>query len=512
MTQTSPRLSPNQSRLAYDGLAALLASLVALLFGAWASAGQLALALLLSPPLLLGANWALGIYTHQKTASGGQKTLRLSLAIAMATAVMLALSQSRAPLLPVVLWPVLVWSPLCLPRLFLNLNKRVATDFFSSTIRGRGPVLVVGGAGYIGTHVIEQLLLADYSVRVLDRLLYGQGPLQDFIGNPRFQLIDGDATEIVKLVEAMSGASAVIHLAGLVGDPACAVDESFTRHTNVITTRMVKEVATSMGVSRFIFASSCSVYGSTDKEVSETSDLNPVSLYARTKIDSERELLLSQSDTFLPTILRFATVFGHSRRPRFDLVANLFTAQAMTDGKITLKGEHQWRPFIHVRDLARAVVAVLRAGPEKTAGQIFNVGDERLNMTLGELANTVQATVAPQVAHPVEVLNQPDISDRRNYAVSFKKIQRVLGYRAATLMREGIDEMVQAFRSGAYGNYRAPAYSNLETTKQASQDFHDPQQSARLYAPLVEVVQLAGSASTDSDAPSPAGPGRAASS
>lgn len=487
MTRTSPRLSPNQSRLLYDGLAALLSSLVALAFGQWAT-GEFALPLLAALPLLLGANFALGIYTHQKTASGQKKALRLSLAIAAASAAMLALPGSAQARMPVLLWATLVWSPLCLPRLFLNLNKRVSTDFFGSTIRGRGPVLVVGGAGYIGTHVIEQLLLADYSVRVLDRLLYGRGPLQDFLGNPRFEIIDGDATDIVKLVEAMSGASAVIHLAGLVGDPACAVDESFTRHANVITTRMVKEVATSMGVSRFIFASSCSVYGSTDKEVNETSDLNPVSLYARTKIDSETELLLSQSDTFLPTILRFATVFGHSRRPRFDLVANLFTAQAMTDGKITLKGEHQWRPFIHVRDLARAVVAVLRASPEKTAGQIFNVGDERLNMTLGELANTVQATVAPQVDHPVEVLNQPDVSDRRNYAVSFKKIQRVLGYRAATLLREGIDEMAQAFRSGAYGNYRAPAYSNLEVTKQASVDFHDPQQSARLYGPLVEMA------------------------
>lgn len=502
MTQTPLRLSPNQSRLAYDGLASLLSCLVALLFGRWAT-GQWAPALLLSPVLLLLANWLLGIYTHQKTASGGKKALRLSLAIAAATAAMLALSPGQ--LLPVLLWPVLVWSPLCLPRLFLNLNKRVSTDFIGSAIRGRGPVLVVGGAGYIGTHVIEQLLGADFSVRVLDRLLYGRDPLSDFLANPRFELVDGDATDIVKLVEAMSGASAVIHLAGLVGDPACAVDESFTRHTNVITTRMVKEVATSMGVSRFIFASSCSVYGSTDKEVNETSDLNPVSLYARTKIDSERELLLSQSDTFLPTILRFATVFGHSRRPRFDLVANLFTAQAMTDGKITLKGEHQWRPFIHVRDLARAVVAVLKASPEKTTGQIFNVGDERLNMTLGELANTVQATVAPHVEHAVEVLNQPDISDRRNYAVSFKKIQRVLGYRAATLMRDGIEEMVQAFQRGAYGNYRAPAYSNLEMTKQASVDFHDPQQSARLYGPLAELVQTAPSSSPEAP-PAPIAP------
>src|SRR5262249_7356476 len=154
--------------------------------------------------------------------------------------------------------------------------------------------------------------------------------------NPRFEVVEGDATDIMKLTEAMSGVSSVVHLAGLVGDPACAVDRSFTRHTNVIATRMLKEVAISMGVPRFVFASSCSVYGASEEEVEETSPLNPVSLYAVTKIDSERELQSLIDETFCVTILRFATVFGHSRRPRFDLVANLFTAQAFNDGRITV--------------------------------------------------------------------------------------------------------------------------------------------------------------------------------
>ena len=149
-----------------------------------------------------------------------------------------------------------------------------------------------GGGGYIGTHVVEQLLAEGWRVRVLDRLLFGKAPLQDFLANPRFELVEGDATDILKLIEAMHGASAVVHLAGLVGDPACAVDESFTRHANVFATRLIKKAVPLLGVRRLVFASSCSVYGINSAEVNETSEVNPVSLYARTKVESERELLL----------------------------------------------------------------------------------------------------------------------------------------------------------------------------------------------------------------------------
>jgi nucleoside-diphosphate-sugar epimerase len=280
----------------------------------------------------------------------------------------------------------------------------------------------------------------------------------------------------------MKDASAVVHLAGLVGDPACAVDVDFTRHTNIVATRMARDVAQSLGVHRFVFASSCSVYGVSDREVSELDDLNPVSLYAQTKIDSERELLLAQSDEFFITVLRFATVFGHSRRPRFDLVANLFTAQAMEDGLITVVGPGQWRPFIHVRDLARAVVAVVDASPETIQGQIFNVGDSRLNMTILQLAESVRNVCREH--RPVEMSVRDDAGDRRNYAVSFAKIRRVLGYQASVSLEDGIREMAQHFRSGDYQNYRSEIYSNVAVTRKAVDAFHDPAEVANLYAPL----------------------------
>ena len=251
--------------------------------------------------------------------------------------------------------------------------------------------------------------------------MYGQQSLAPFLGRRDFELIEGDATDITKLTLAMKGASAVVHLAGLVGDPACAVDEQFTRHTNIVATRMAKDVAQSMGVHRFVFASSCSVYGMSDKEVSETDALNPVSMYAQTKIDSENELLYSGRDDFFVTVLRFATVFGHSPRPRFDLVGNLFTAQAMTDGLITVIGPQQWRPFIHVRDLGRAIVKVLKANPALVQSQIFNVGDKRLNMTILQLAEAVQKVCSH--GREVKISVSENVQDRRNYAVSFEKIQ-----------------------------------------------------------------------------------------
>src|SRR5439155_13498251 len=321
---------------------------------------------------------------------------------------------------------------------------------------------------------------------------FGGEPFLYFLANPDCELVEGDATDVVKLIEAMHGASAVVHLAGLVGDPACAVDESFTRHANVFATHLIKKAVPLLGVQRLVFASSCSVYGINPAEVNETSEVNPVSLYARTKVESERELLLGPEGDCCVTVLRFATVFGHSRRPRFDLVANLFTAQAVNDGRITLMGPGQWRPFVHVRDLARVVVAVLDADPERMRGQIFNVGDRRLNMTIGQLARLVQERVSR--GRRVEVVELPS-KDLRNYAVSFEKIRRELGFEAETLMEAGIEEIVSQFGKGTYGYYRDAVYSNLAITKRVLPDFR--RRTAHLYQPVAAAAgQIAGPGKT----------------
>jgi len=280
----------------------------------------------------------------------------------------------------------------------------------------------------------------------------------------------------------MRGASAVVHLAGLVGDPACAVDVNYTRHTNIVVTRMAKEVAQSLGVHRFIFASSCSVYGVSDKPATESDQLSPVSLYAQTKIDSERELLATGSDDFFVTLLRFATVFGHSRRPRFDLVVNLFAAQALTDGIITVVGPDQWRPFVHVRDVARAILLTLKAPTMLIQDQIFNVGDERLNATILQVAEMVRFAVSRY--RSVEILIRDAPEDRRNYAVSFNNVRSVLNFQAETMLEDGIVEIVAHFLQGHYSNYHNEIYSNLAITQKQVTTFRDPEQLSHIYAPL----------------------------
>lgn len=335
------------------------------------------------------------------------------------------------------------------------------------TISNKGRVLVTGGAGYIGTHVVEKLLKAGFQVRIFDKFVFGKKPLADLLKNKKLEVVEGDIGELSKLLVACKEVDYIVHLAGLVGDPACAVNRDLTLRNNIISTQVMKELAKSFKVKKFIFASSCSVYGSSEKTVDEKSKLNPVSLYAETKIDSEKETLRDKSVDLHPTILRFATVFGDSRRPRFDLVANFFTAQAYTDGLITVTGSNQWRPFVHVSDIASAIVKVIQSPAKKVDRQIFNVGDDKLNLTIGDLAKLVQEVVkVDKNGKKVEISVNDKVDDKRNYFVSFKKIKTILKFKSAFDLKMGVKEIHKSFLKGKYkGGYKDKIYSNVEMTK-----------------------------------------------
>ncbi len=232
-------------------------------------------------------------------------------------------------------------------------------------------ILVIGGAGYIGSALLPLLLEREYEVRLLDLLLYGIEPIEEHINHPKLELLQEDFRSIDKVVEAMRGVDAVIHLGGIVGDPACALDEKLTIDINIMATRMIAEVAKGSGVRTFIFASTCSVYGANDQMLDEKSELNPVSLYARSKIASERVLLNMADENFSPVILRLSTIYGLSGRTRFDLVVNLLTAKAFVDGEITIYGGNQWRPFLHVEDAAKAISTVIDAPIGMVRSEIF---------------------------------------------------------------------------------------------------------------------------------------------
>ena len=181
-------------------------------------------------------------------------------------------------------------------------------------------VLVIGGAGYIGSSLVEKLLNLGLQVSVLDAMHYGETTLSRVAGHPNLAIIREDFRHIEALTRAVSGVGSVIHLGGLVGDPACAVDTDLTVDVNVTATKVIGEIAKARGVRRFIFASSCSVYGACDEVVNEEAHFNPQSLYARSKVASEAVLEGLNDRDFAVTCLRFATIYGNSGRTRFDLV------------------------------------------------------------------------------------------------------------------------------------------------------------------------------------------------
>jgi nucleoside-diphosphate-sugar epimerase len=322
-------------------------------------------------------------------------------------------------------------------------------------------VLVVGGAGYIGSVLVRKLLEQECKVRVLDSLIYGKESLEGIRSHPNLELIVGDCRNIQSVVSAMKDIHSVVDLAAIVGDPACNLDRKVAREINYAATRMILEVAKGNGVERLVFASSCSVYGTSEFLVDENGNTSPVSLYAETKVDSENVLLLSGTDGFHPTILRLATVFGYSYRPRFDLVVNFLTAKAKQDGVITIFNGQQWRPFIHVQDVAEAIVGILRAPLAVVNGEIFNVGDAKLNYTLTEVAQQIcKLLPGTRVEHAVN-------TDHRNYRVSFDKIKERLGFNCAVSLEEGIREIKQAVTTRAVSHYMDCKYHNDRFLKQA---------------------------------------------
>jgi nucleoside-diphosphate-sugar epimerase len=317
-------------------------------------------------------------------------------------------------------------------------------------------VLVIGGAGYIGSALVEKLLNLGMQVRILDAMHYGEETLSRVAEHPNLNIVREDFRHIEALTRAVSGVGSVIHLGGLVGDPACAVDADLTVDVNVTATKVIGEIAKARGVRRFIFASSCSVYGASDEVVNEDSHFNPQSLYARSKVASEAVLDGLNDRDFMVTCLRFATIYGVSGRTRFDLVVNLLCAKAARDGAITVFGSDQWRPFVHVQDVAQAITITLRAPVELVAGDVFNVGSDAQNYTLGEVAELIK-----RQAPDAEITSDETFQDKRNYRVSFDKIRSRLGFEPAWTLERGITQVLAIVRSNQVGHYSLPTYSNV---------------------------------------------------
>ena len=300
-------------------------------------------------------------------------------------------------------------------------------------------VLVTGGAGYIGSFVVQLLLDKGYAVRVLDDFEYGKKGMDGWANHPSVEVFEGDICNIKDLVKAMKGVKSVIALAAIVGDPACELDPDETESSNYEATKILVEIAKKSKVQRIVFASSCSVYGASKEGLlNEGSLLNPVSLYAKTRVLSER-VLMAHTDEIEVVVLRLATVFGISKRKRFDLVVNILSAKAACHGEIDIYGKDQQRPIVHVQDAARAFVMASEADTAQVNGQVFNVGSNDMNFTVGQLGETIAAEFedCSIVYH--------DVEDLRDYRCDFAKIRTVLGYSTESNLSHGIQEFKQLF-------------------------------------------------------------------
>jgi nucleoside-diphosphate-sugar epimerase len=414
-------------------------------------------------PLFPATFAAFGFYTHSRAYSGRFKSIVIGEGLGVAIAMFLAVSFLAFPHEPVARGVALPFAVLVAVGVaIIRIGKTVFERRFelhprTEVVRfaAKAPrVLVMGGAGYIGSELVHRLLARGVSVRVLDAMVYGAGALDDVMKERSLEVSVGDCRNLGNVVAAMRGVSAVVDLAAIVGDPACNEDQQAALEINYAATRMIIEIAKAQRVRRFVFASTCSVYGETEFEVDERGQIRPLSLYAQTKAQSEIALLAAATEGFNPTILRLATVFGLGYRPRFDLVVNLLCARAYFDRVITIYNSAQWRPFIHVGDAAEAILTTLGAPIELVGGEIFNVGDRRLNVTLRQLAEKIGR------AFPKTRIDYVENSDRRNYRVSFEKIKAWANFRPVRDIDYGIEELKRAFTDGRISNYTDSRYHN----------------------------------------------------
>lgn len=317
-------------------------------------------------------------------------------------------------------------------------------------------VLVTGGCGYIGSTLVPKLA-QKYEVVVLDSILF-DNPLPSM---SNVTIVKGDVRDIQLIHTVLYGCTDVIHLAAISNDPCSDLDPKVTYDVNRNAVISLVNTAKDCGVRRFISASTCSVYGSKEEEsVTEDLTLEPITLYAKLKAETEEIVGSATNERFTTVSIRSATVFGLSPRMRFDLIVNAMTKSAITDGRITVHGGNQYRPNIHVDDLTDLFYSLVEIPEEIISGKVYNSGS--VNYTAKEIADMVREETGATIHIDT------NITDNRSYRMSSEKIENELGYKPKKTVRQGIGEIKNAFDEGHFANPNDNKYYNIRAMKEIS--------------------------------------------
>jgi nucleoside-diphosphate-sugar epimerase len=325
-------------------------------------------------------------------------------------------------------------------------------------------LLVTGGAGYVGAVLVPKLLAKGYRVRVIDLYMYGDDVLAGFRNHPALEQIRGDIRDQALLRRSLASCDAVIHLACISNDPSFELNPQLSCSINYDAFKPLVEISKEAGVRRFVYVSTCSVYGISDtQEVTEDHPLIPITDYNKYKAMCEPVLLDAQSHDFTTLIIRPATVCGYSPRQRLDLTVNILTNHAVNMGKITVFGGEQTRPNIHIEDIVSLYVQSLEFPDQQIAGKVYNAGWE--NLSIAQIAQIVRDVVSHEVSgrEQIEIVTIPS-DDKRSYRICSERIKRELGFIPKHTVADAVRDLVGAFGEGKIPRPMEDArYYNIKT-------------------------------------------------
>lgn len=326
-----------------------------------------------------------------------------------------------------------------------------------NTIRLKPKILLIGGAGYIGTILAKKLLNNGYQVTIFDKFVYiSKQKVFSKLKNKNLKLVKGDTRSIDQTFNVVKENDVVVHLAELVGDPLCEKRPSKTYSVNYLASMTISNICKNLGINKFIYISSCSVYGArTDEKFSdEKSEINPISVYAKLKALCEKTIIRNLGEYCRPCILRLGTVYGESLRPRYDLVLNTFAGLIANNKRVVINGGEQWRPFVHVNDVCDVILKIIKIDKKKINGQIFNVAG--FNYKISQIGKIIKK-IYPKINISFSQKNK----DNRNYKVSSKKIEKILKFKPNVTVKAGLKQLVNYTKKNRIKNIKKKVFQNI---------------------------------------------------